>query len=61
MNGILKNILATIGGTVVIPVIVIGLDCAFVYYTNTADDLKSGVNTPLMGVKFMFNNDFQNK
>ncbi len=61
MNGILTDILATVGGIVVIPVIAAGLDCALAYYTNTADDLKSGVYTPLMGVKFTINNDFKNK
>jgi hypothetical protein len=47
MNGSLKNILAAIGGTVVIPATVIVLDCSYAYFTNTLDDLNNGVKTPV--------------
>ncbi len=53
MFSVLKNSLATIGGIVVVPVICLGVDCTVAYFTNTSDDLKIGVKTPITGLIFV--------
>lgn len=46
------NILAAVGGIVVVPVIVAVADCTICSYTNSPENLKNGVKTPILGINF---------